>query len=358
MPDDHIEALSLIADRYKVMKKLGAGSFGSVYACHDWAIGGRLIALKLFPSSVSCNPDARARISAELQCAFRINHDNVARFYEPVTHEELVGYTMEFVSGGTLREYMALHQKCSGRAAVDVLLQISAGLKAIHEAGIIHGDLKPENIMYTQDSVLKISDFGLAKQLGAALESAGGEGSPDSADLGQASVYGTLEYVSPEYFTTGECDERSDIYALGVIGYELATGRRLLDEKGSLALVHKKVTRNPPRLDADALQIPPDLAGLIRSCLDRDPDNRPQSAEEIKNRLRAVLQQIDAKDRERPTPVKKQVPKYQPYLLLTMALIILVFLAWLVFHPYVWVSFSWRVRGVVHELFWSLLERL
>jgi len=294
MLEPPIEISSLIAERYQVVEQLGSGAFGAVYACKDVALADRVVALKLFPYDISNHVRSRARISQELQCAFRINHDNVVRFYEPVFHEELIGYTMEYISGDTLRSHIGPSIMLPGRAVLDVLYQICSGVRAIHQAGIVHGDLKPENIMYTRDGIVKIADFGLANRLrnpsSSGMLPGGGE---QIIEPEAATVYGTLDYVSPEYFTSGRCDERSDIYALGVIAYELIAGRRMFEDSDPFSLVHKKLTRDPPELDLSARSLDGDLMEILRDALMRDPDKRIQSVDEFRDKIRRVLKNTD-----------------------------------------------------------------
>ena len=290
----------IIADRYKVIRQLGAGGYGRVFACEDLKIGGTLVAVKLFPPHLSRDKVACARIQRELRAAFRVNHDNVVRFYEPIREGDIFGYAMELVEGGPLCSATAetSGKNAKERYVLEIMCQVCSGLSAIHREGLVHRDLKPENVMLSKDGFVKISDFGLAKPIQSALAalpvdlSTLPEGSPSQLTM-MGDVVGTAEYISPEYLRTGKCDARADIYAAGVIAYELVTGRLPYKEKDLRTLMHRKMEEDvkpPYRINP---YCPPKLSEMICLALNRNPALRYYSADAMHQDLILITKEHD-----------------------------------------------------------------
>lgn len=213
---------TVIASRYEVVKCLGAGSMGLVYACRKRGeAAGQMVAVKVLFPEVALDKTSAARFRNEIFAAYGVSHPNVVKAYEYIREGDLVAYTMEFVSGGDLAMKLGrTSHPLSLPTIVKLLSQMCSGVQAIHDAGIVHRDLKAENILLTKEGDVKIADFGIARmELGSArkLTEHGG-------------VVGTIDYVAPEYLLSSQIDARADIYAIGILGYEMLTGELPLGE--------------------------------------------------------------------------------------------------------------------------------
>ncbi|RMD87581.1 MAG: serine/threonine protein kinase, partial [Candidatus Dadabacteria bacterium] len=206
---------TIFGQRYEIIRCLGSGGMGVVYLACDTEYRDFLVALKLLYPGIVDSPEARERFRNEIVASYRVNHKNVVRAFEYFDSDEYQAYAMEYIAGGDLADLMegiSPDNPLPEKKIADILFQISSGLNAIHSQGILHRDLKPENILLTPDGVVKINDFGVARLKGSITLTAVG------------AMVGTPKYVSPEYIESGHCDQRSDIYAVGIIGYELLTG--------------------------------------------------------------------------------------------------------------------------------------
>jgi eukaryotic-like serine/threonine-protein kinase len=206
---------------YEVLSPLGAGGMGEVYRARDPRLG-RDVAVKVLPASFSSDRDRLKRFEQEARAAGVLNHPNITAVYDIGTHEGAPYVVQELLEGETLRDELS-GGRVSPRKAIDYAIQIAQGLAAAHEKGIVHRDLKPENLFITRESRVKILDFGLAK-----LTQIEGSGSlsqlPTATEPGV--VMGTFGYMSPEQIKAESVDARSDIFALGVILYEMLSGQR------------------------------------------------------------------------------------------------------------------------------------
>lgn len=267
-----LRAGTVIAGKYEIIKSLGSGSMGIVYSARLLGDpGGKKYALKVLYPEVARNPALSARFRNEVLVAYGVNHPNVVRAYEYIRDGDLVAYSMEYLDGGDLADRLANWQTnpIPFELGLKWLWQMASGLQAIHEAGIIHRDLKPENILLTSNENVKIADFGIAKaQHGPRLTEHGG-------------VVGTINYVSPEYILKGTIDKRSDIYAFGLLAYEIFTGQQPFNQGSMFDLMTTRIKFDPPNPRDVNPRIPNDLAELILKCLRRDPDQRYQNMEEI-----------------------------------------------------------------------------
>ncbi len=260
---------TIIAGRYEVVKCLGAGSMGLVYACRHRELTGHMVAVKVLFPEVANDKIAAARFRNEIFASYGVSHPNVVRAYEYLRDGDLVAYTMEFVAGGDLASKLENGEWLPIPDCIKILCQMCAGVQAIHDAGIVHRDLKPENILLTKDGDVKIADFGIARtDQGPKLTEHGG-------------VLGTIEYVSPEYMLNSQVDWRSDIYAMGILAYEMVTGQPPF--KGDS--VYETMTK---RLKTDAAppsSINPDcpeaLDAVILRMMHRSREERYQSAADI-----------------------------------------------------------------------------
>jgi Tol biopolymer transport system component/predicted Ser/Thr protein kinase len=265
--------------RYRILEKLGEGGMGQVYLAHDGRLQ-RDVALKVLPAGALADETARKRFRKEALALSKLNHPNIDILYDFDTQEGIDFLVMEYVDGKTLKQMIsggALSEKEITRLAI----QIAEGCVAAHAAGIVHCDLKPANVMVTSSGQLKILDFGLA-MLPQTAHHADSTGSSSASQTGG----GTLPYMAPEQLTGGRVDSRTDIYGLGNMLYEMATGRLPFQESVSAALVTDILTRMPPSPARLRPEISSRLEDIILKCLEKDPDNRYQSAKELQVDLR------------------------------------------------------------------------
>ncbi|MGI6525588.1 MAG: serine/threonine protein kinase [Bdellovibrionota bacterium] len=264
-----LQSGTLIAGRYEVIKCLGAGSMGLVYACRDRELAGRIIAAKVLFPEVAQDKVAAQRFRNEVFAAYDVSHPNVVRAYEFIRDGDIVAYTMEYVGGGDLASRLAKQDKMSIHEVLSILSQMCLGVQAIHDAKIIHRDLKPENIMLTKDGCVKIADFGIARLgHGPKLTEHGG-------------VVGTIDYVSPEYMLNSQVDWRSDIYAIGILGYEMIAGQAPFRGDSVYATMTKRLKSDPDPISKYRSDCPPELEKIILRAMARDPEKRFQSAREM-----------------------------------------------------------------------------
>jgi serine/threonine protein kinase len=277
MADEHLISLqpgTVVAGRYEVVKCLGAGSMGLVYACRHRELSGHLVAIKVLFPEVARDKIAAARFRNEIFASYGVSHPNVVRAYEYLRDGDLVAYTMEFVGGGDLADRLSETENPFAVDEIIILLeQMCSGVQAIHDAGIVHRDLKPENILLTKEGNVKIADFGIARTgHGPRLTEHGG-------------VVGTIDYVSPEYMLNSQVDWRSDIYALGILGYEMIVGESPFKADSVYATMTKRLKSDPEPPSSRRSDCPLELDRIIARAMERDPENRYQSAAEMANDL-------------------------------------------------------------------------
>lgn len=281
MSDEHLMTLqpgTIIAGRYEVVKCLGAGSMGLVYACRHRELAGHLVAVKVLFPEVALDKIAAARFRNEIFASYGVSHPNVVRAYEYIRDGDLVAYTMEHVGGGDLADRIGRPEhKFSIEISVRIISQMCAGVQAIHDAGIVHRDLKPENILLTKEGDVKIADFGIART---------GEG-PRLTEHG--GVVGTIDYVSPEYMLNSHVDWRSDIYALGILSYEIITGESPFKGDSVYATMTKRLKTDPKPPSALRADCPKELDRIVLKAMARNPEERYQSAAEMFYDLQAVV---------------------------------------------------------------------
>ena len=267
---------------YRILKKLGGGGMGVVYEAEDLSLG-RHVALKFLPEDTAEDASAIERFQREARAASALNHPNICTIHEIGEHGGQPFIAMELMEGMTLKQRISGQALPSGEVA-RLGMEIADALEAAHSKGIVHRDIKPANIFVTARGQAKVLDFGLAKLLRPVDEATATE------SLTQAGVApGTLPYMAPEQLRGRKADARTDIYALGCVLYEMATGQRpfraeLAPELSSDIL--GKPPANPTRLNPD---LPPRLEDTILKCLEKDPENRYQSAKELMVDLRRLV---------------------------------------------------------------------
>jgi len=271
---------------YEVVAALGAGGMGDVYKAHDPRLD-RDVAIKILSLSLAADPDAVARFEREALSVAKLSHPNILAIYEfarapaPGSGQEVAFVVTELVDGETLRVRLA-HGALQPRRATAYAQQIARGIAAAHARGIVHRDLKPENVMITRDDHVKILDFGLAKPIA-------GMGAAESAEETRAvnvkttagTVLGTFGYMAPEQVRGLAVDHRADIFAFGAVLYEMLGGERAFKGETAADTITAILTKDPPDLDIAKLAISPALDRIVRRCLEKTPELRFQSANDL-----------------------------------------------------------------------------
>src|SRR6266436_2867220 len=279
---------------YEIQSPLGAGGMGEVYRALDTRLD-RAIAIKILPDHLSQNPEAQQRFEREARAISSLNHPNICTLHD-VGHQDGTDYlVMELLEGETLADRLA-----KGPLPVAQILKyatdICEGLERAHRSGVVHRDLKPGNIMLTKTGA-KLMDFGLAKSepvpalATAASSSLTIEFSSPVAShplTGQGLVVGTFQYMSPEQVEGKEADARSDIFALGSVVYEMATGKRAFEGKSHASIVAAILASEPQPISAVQPMSPPALDRVVQGCLAKDPDERWQTAHDVKLQLQWI----------------------------------------------------------------------
>jgi len=281
---------STFARRYEVIEELGEGGMGKVYRVEDKKIKEE-VALKLINPEIAGDKKTIERFSNELKFARKIAHRNVCKMYDLGEEGKTHYITMEYVPGENLMGMIRMMRQLSPAQAISIAQQICEGLAEAHRLGVVHRDLKPNNIMIDKDGKARIMDFGIARSLQAKGITAGGV------------MIGTPEYMSPEQVDGKEADQHSDIYSLGVVLYKMVTGKLPFSGDSSLSIALKHKTETPPDPKQYNAQISEDLSRVILRCMEKDKKNRYQSAEELFSELNRIEKKIPTK--ERVIPEKK-----------------------------------------------------
>jgi len=278
----------LFGGRYEILQLLGEGGMGSVYKAADREVE-RTVALKLIRPDLASNPAILARFKQELLTAHQVTHKNVIRIYDMAEAEGVKFITMEFVEGTDLRHMLLDRGKLPPEGAAEIVRQVCLALDAAHSAGIIHRDLKPQNIMQDKNGRILVMDFGLARSV-------------ESGGMTQTgALLGTIEYMSPEQSMGKTLDQRSDLFAVGLIFYELLSGKTPFKAETAMAsLLLRNQERAVPVRELDE-SIPHGLSDIVSKCLERDLTLRYQSASEI-------LADLDAWQEKRPVSASMIIP--------------------------------------------------
>src|SRR5947208_1263383 len=265
--------------QYTIVSKIGEGGMGEVYRARDAKLG-RDVAIKVLPAALSENADRLNRFEQEAQAAGALNHPNILSIYHIGTHEGAPYIVSELLEGETLRERMAggaLQQ----RKAIDYGLQIAKGLAAAHEKGIVHRDIKPDNIFITDGGRVKILDFGLAKLTSATDGTSQTEVPTRKVNTDPGTVMGTMGYMSPEQLKGQHIDHRSDIFSFGAILYEMLSGKRAFRGDSMAETMSAILREDPPDLSETNKAISPALERVVRHCLEKNPAERFHSARDL-----------------------------------------------------------------------------
>jgi len=262
---------------YEILAPLGAGGMGEVYRARDAKLD-RDVAVKVLPAHLTADPDSLARFEREAKAVAALSHPNILSIFDFGTHGGVSYAVTELLEGETLRGKLD-GSTVTQRQAVDWCLQIAKGLSAAHGKGVVHRDLKPDNVFVSSDGHVKILDFGLAKRVDA------GENEQTSAPTGghtePGTVMGTMGYMSPEQVRGIPVDHRSDLFSFGAILYELLSGRKAFKRDTASDTIAAILKEEPPELVHSGRNIAPALDHIVRHCLEKDRENRFQSSKDI-----------------------------------------------------------------------------
>ncbi len=269
---------------YRIDSLIGAGGMGEVYRATDTRLG-RTVAVKILPPHLRYSADLQSRFEREARTISQLTHPHICTLYD-VGHEDGVDFlVMEFLEGETLAARLA-RGSVPLDPALRIGIEIAAALDHAHRHGVVHRDLKPGNVMLTKTGT-KLLDFGLAKLRHPAGVSSSSP-TVQSTQTAAGTVLGTLQYMAPEQFAGTEADARSDIWALGCVLYELATGQRAFEGKSHVTLIAAILEQDPPPVASIQALAPPHLDPVVRACLTKDPDERWQSAADVKRELKWI----------------------------------------------------------------------
>jgi serine/threonine protein kinase/tetratricopeptide (TPR) repeat protein len=298
---------------YQLIKELGRGGMGKVYRAYDTRLG-RIAALKVLPSKHS-SQERVMRFQREARAASSLNHPNIITIYDFGVANGRDYIVSEFVDGRTLRSFIN-DSDFSLNKIIDVVVQVASALEAAHAAGIVHRDIKPENIMVRPDGYVKVLDFGLAKlteqegseehslRRGAGGDAGGPSGGPINSNFETRTgmLVGTLKYMSPEQARGDKVDQRSDLFSLGIILYELVTGQRPFDGETWHHTMVAITDVEPAPIAAEVVNAPAELQRIISKVLAKKRDERYQTARELLNDLEALKEQLSDETRVQRTP--------------------------------------------------------
>src|SRR5271168_3781757 len=276
---------------YEIQSPLGAGGMGEVYRASDTKLG-RDVALKVLPTEMAHDPERLARFRREAKSLAQLDHPNIVTIYSVEESGGVHFLTMQLVEGQPLDRLIT-----TGGLPVEQIVEIASALgdalAAAHEKGIVHRDLKPANVMVSHDGRVKVLDFGLAKDIGASDPADATLTSDHRTQAGM--VMGTPAYMSPEQTSGRPLDHRTDIFSLGVVLHEMATGERPFDGTSSAELVSAILRDTPPPVTYARPDLPSDLARIVRRCLEKDPRHRVQTARDVSNEFRDLARQTTQK---------------------------------------------------------------
>src|SRR5215471_5141524 len=254
--------------RYKILNELGRGGFGRVYRAYDPTVG-RPVAIKIL---TQVSEDSRTRFRNEAMLAGKLGHRNIVTVYEYGTHNDLPFLAMEYLEGQDLHHIISSRTPLSLLAKCNIMSEVAEGLHCAHQSGVVHRDMKPGNIMVLRDGSVKIMDFGIARLASA----------PDATRLTQQGyLIGTLRYMAPEQLAGSDFDALCDIFAYGVVFYELLTGRHPFEAPDAQNLMYKLTFGEPPPIREFAPDVPDALQEVISRIIQKDRARRYQSLQEV-----------------------------------------------------------------------------
>ncbi|WP_214103680.1 Stk1 family PASTA domain-containing Ser/Thr kinase [Acrocarpospora catenulata] len=251
--------------RYRVESRIARGGMASVYLALDVRLD-RLVAVKVMHRSLAEDPQFVRRFIGEAKSVASLSHPNVVQVFDQGTDGDHVYLSMEYFPGRTLRDVLRERGRLPAREALEIMIPVLAALGAAHQAGMVHRDVKPENVLLTEDGRVKVVDFGLARAIEASNQTKSGM------------MIGTIGYMSPEQVTSGTADVRADVYAAGIVLFELLTGHQPYEGESPMSIAYRHVHDSVPAPSTLAPETPPALDALVLSATAKEPDRRPADA--------------------------------------------------------------------------------
>jgi eukaryotic-like serine/threonine-protein kinase len=289
---------------YEIRVPIGAGGMGEVYRASDTKLS-RDVALKVLPAEMAHDPERLVRFRREAKALAQLDHPNIVTIHSVEESDGVHFLTMQLVEGQPLDRLIP-----AGGLPVEQIVEIASALAdalaAAHEKGIVHRDLKPANVMVSSQGRVKVLDFGLAKDVRAADQGGATLTSVSQTEVGV--VMRTPAYMSPEQASGRPLDPRTDIFSLGVLLHEMATGRRPFDGDSSAELISAILRDTAPLVTDPRPDLPTDLARIIRRCLEKDPRHRVQTARDVSNEFRDLSRQTHPKSALATPPVSRSTP--------------------------------------------------
>ena len=286
----------ILDGRYRVLERLADGGMASVYLAVDTRLD-REVALKVMRPHLAQDEAFRSRFHREARSAARLSHPGVVAVFDQGEDEGRMFLAMEYVPGQTLREVIHAEGALTPRAALDIMLPVLEALAAAHRAGIIHRDVKPENVILREDGAVKVADFGLARAV-----------TSHTVTSSSGLLLGTVSYLSPEQVERGIADARSDVYAAGLVLFEMLTGSKAFDGDTAINVAYQHVHAGAPRLSSRVPDAPDILDELVAAATSRDPDGRPVDAAAFAALVRTARRELSADELDdRPTAAEAGV---------------------------------------------------
>src|SRR5580765_1734651 len=289
---------------YEIQLPLGAGGMGEVYRARDTRLE-RDVAVKVLPANLSSDPSLRQRLEREAKSISKLSHPHICTLHD-IGHQDGVDFiVMELVEGETLERRLTKGSLAADQT-IRIAAQIADALARAHKLGFVHRDLKPANVMLTKTGA-KLMDFGLAKHSGPApLATALTEMTMEQAKLtSEGMLVGTFQYMAPEQLEGKEADARADIFALGELIYEMATGKPAFTGKSPASLIASILTSEPPPMETLQPMTPVSLDRVVKKCLAKDPDDRWQSASDLAAELKWIAEAGSQSAQSIPQPVQR-----------------------------------------------------
>ncbi|NBO67581.1 MAG: Stk1 family PASTA domain-containing Ser/Thr kinase [Actinobacteria bacterium] len=271
---------AVINDRYEIGKRIGRGGMAEIFQARDILLD-RPVAIKVLFPEFATDPAFVERFRREAQAAANLNHPNIVGVYDWGKVNNTYYIAMEYVNGRTLADILKQSGTLTPMQVCDVMSEVASALISAHQNGVIHRDVKPGNILVSTTGQVKVADFGIARALGSGVE----QGLTQTG-----AVMGTATYFSPEQAQGASTDQRSDIYSLGVVMYEMLSGSAPFTGENAVAIAYKQVHEQAMPLNQRVATVPPEVAAIVAKCMQKSPDDRYSSADQVRDELRRFVE--------------------------------------------------------------------